>query len=118
MSAGETARSSMSEKDEPQSPPQQTADCNLTLLLNVSIIVRSVMVIYVGTHGSYASRSVPGSFSTNQKPPQSSEIQNTFTASSYSTQAPLQCDSRDRSIARGTERDQALNLKLQSTYSK
>lgn len=39
VSAGETARCRMSEEDEPQSPPQQTAGSNLTLLPNVSIIV-------------------------------------------------------------------------------
>lgn len=39
VSAGGTARCRMSEKDESQSPPQQAADCSLTLLLNVSIIV-------------------------------------------------------------------------------
>lgn len=45
----------MSEKYEPQSPAQQTADCKLTLLLNVSIMFVSLMVIYVRTPGSYAS---------------------------------------------------------------
>lgn len=67
-----------------------------------ALLILSPMVVCVGTPGSYASPSIPSSFSTHQKPPLSSEIQNTpGSVSSYSAWNPLQCDSCDHSFGGG-----------------
>lgn len=66
----------MSERDEPQSPLQQTADCNLTLILNVSIINPLPDGRLCGNTWLICLSFYPSSFSTHQKP-LSSEIQNT-----------------------------------------
>ena len=94
-------------EDEPQSPPQQTTDCNLTLLLNVSIIVclpdghlcentwliclfqSPVLSLYIRNHHCHLIFKIPSLFSS-------------------SIWAPLQHDGCDCSIARGTETDHVL----------
>lgn len=77
MSAGETARCWMSERDEPQSPLSRLLTAIWHWYWMSALLILSLMVVYVGTPGSYASLSIPSSFSTHQKPPLSSEIQNT-----------------------------------------
>lgn len=113
VSALETARCHMSGKDEPQSPSQQTTDCNLTLLPNVRIIVclpdghlcentwlicffqSPVLSLRIRNHHCHLIFKTPSLFSC-------------------STWAPLQRDGCDWSIARGTERTKS--FELQSTY--
>lgn len=109
VAAGETARCHMSDKDELQSPPQQTADHNLTSLPNVSIIVSfpdghlcentwliglfqsPVLSLCIRNHHCHLIFQTPSLFSC-------------------SVWAPLQCDGCDGcncSIARGTENAKA-----------